>query len=508
MVQCDPTNLQRIEQLRVRISTSIASPVTFGSGVLLPATSARWDERKLRVVLAHESSHVRQGDFYLQLCSEIYAAIFWFSPLGWWLRSKLYALNEILSDGAAVREASSHATYAQMLLEFAAMPRTNPIGVAMARPGSVSARIERLLDENRFRQAFAASPLRKLVGGLLAPALVCAVMALLQVSTHATAQEPAVQPAAAPQPPAPAATPQVTPATPPEPAEASPVIAADPQEAPVAPAAPESPQSAPPAPPAPPALAGQHEERRSITLNENGKQTHSESTTANRHSSFAYASHWGDNDEFYVLASKGWDNISCCEWMGSRGDELKRAGAMAKGDFLWFGHEGKSYIVDDPQTIAELKTTYDRMNELGRKQGELGRQQKDLGEQQKRLAMDIRKEVRLEKPDISKEMAELTAAVDALKSDKGSGVSEERLAAMQAKLAALQAKLGGMQGQMGERMGEIGANQGKLGELQGKLGEEQGRLGEEQGRLAREADHKVREIIEQSLKNGKAREVK
>jgi hypothetical protein len=48
---------------------------------------------------------------------------------------------------------------------------------------------------------------------------------------------------------------------------------------------------------------------------------------------------------------------------------------------------------------------------------------------------------------------------------------------------------------------------GKLGDEQGKLGEEEGHLGEQQAKLAGEADQKTRAIIEESLKNGKAKPV-
>src|ERR1700738_485834 len=135
-------------ELQVRWSRQVSSPVTIGSGILLPEDYTSWDAEKLRIVLAHESSHVRQGDFYLQLCAALYAGVFWFNPLGWWVKRILCDLIGALIDGAAVSEAASHASYAQVLLEFAAMPRTTSIGVAMARTGRLSHRIERLLDEN------------------------------------------------------------------------------------------------------------------------------------------------------------------------------------------------------------------------------------------------------------------------------------------------------------------------------------------------------------------------
>jgi BlaR1 peptidase M56 len=96
--------------LEVRFSARIASPVTIGSGILLPAECLDWDAEKLRIVLAHERAHVRQMDFYLQLLASLYAAAFWFSPLGWWLRHKLSDLGEAISDRAGLEEAASRAS--------------------------------------------------------------------------------------------------------------------------------------------------------------------------------------------------------------------------------------------------------------------------------------------------------------------------------------------------------------------------------------------------------------
>ena len=82
----------------MRSSAAISSPVTIGSFVVLPADYRTWDSEKLRIVLAHERSHIRQGDFYLQALAGLYAAIVWFSPLGWWLKRQLSDLAEAISD--------------------------------------------------------------------------------------------------------------------------------------------------------------------------------------------------------------------------------------------------------------------------------------------------------------------------------------------------------------------------------------------------------------------------
>ncbi|MGB6194384.1 MAG: M56 family metallopeptidase, partial [Terracidiphilus sp.] len=158
------------EGLSLRASREVASPVTVGSAVILPADFADWEIDKLRIVLAHERSHIRQCDFYLQFLAGLYAAIVWFSPLGWWLKRTLSDLAETISDRAGLEQAADSSSYAQILLEFAAAPRLTLTGVAMARPGSLSRRIERLLNESSFSQAFAGGRARLCVAVLLVPA--------------------------------------------------------------------------------------------------------------------------------------------------------------------------------------------------------------------------------------------------------------------------------------------------------------------------------------------------
>ena len=193
-----PVQLAVAGGVRVRSSRAIASPVTVAAGIVLPADYAGWDTEKLGIVLAHESSHVRQRDFILQLAAALYVALFWFSPLGWWLKRKLTDLSETISDGAAVHQAASHASYAQVLLEFAALPRPITIGVAMAHRGHLRSRIEHLLNENNFRQAFSGGRARLAAAVLLVPVALFAATAMVRV--HAAGQQTPPAPATAPDP--------------------------------------------------------------------------------------------------------------------------------------------------------------------------------------------------------------------------------------------------------------------------------------------------------------------
>jgi beta-lactamase regulating signal transducer with metallopeptidase domain/DUF4097 and DUF4098 domain-containing protein YvlB len=181
---------------KLRFSHRITTPVTIGSGVLLPAGYTSWTEEKLQVVLAHERSHVTLHDFHLQILASLYAALTWFSPLGWWLKRNLSNLGEAISDRSGLDAASNRSAYAQILLEFAAAPRPTLIGVAMARPSSISRRIEQLFNDSYLRQAFSGSA-RARVAFLVLPAILFAASAIVRVQA-ATQPSPVATVSSAP----------------------------------------------------------------------------------------------------------------------------------------------------------------------------------------------------------------------------------------------------------------------------------------------------------------------
>jgi beta-lactamase regulating signal transducer with metallopeptidase domain len=119
-------------KLDVRVSSRVSSPVTISSSVLLPLSHTSWDEATLRVVLSHERAHVRQKDFLVHSLAGLHCALFWFNPFSWWLQRQLSELGEALSDGAAVEQAESRASYAETLLAFATRCRSPLAAVAMA----------------------------------------------------------------------------------------------------------------------------------------------------------------------------------------------------------------------------------------------------------------------------------------------------------------------------------------------------------------------------------------
>ncbi len=129
----------------VRISRDITAPVTIASVILLPADAANWPASMRRAVLAHERAHVARWDFAMLLLSQVNRAVFWFSPLPWWLHRRLAGLAELASDDHAMEVTGDRPGYAAILLEMGR--RSGPVlrGLAMARPATLRYRIERIL---------------------------------------------------------------------------------------------------------------------------------------------------------------------------------------------------------------------------------------------------------------------------------------------------------------------------------------------------------------------------
>src|SRR5262245_8269833 len=104
--------------LDIRESAELVVPVTYGRTILLPAGWPNWSDFKRDAVVVHESSHVCRHDFYLHLLAGIHRAVFWFSPLAWWLQRQLLQASENACDDDAIERVGDRLAYAELLLDF------------------------------------------------------------------------------------------------------------------------------------------------------------------------------------------------------------------------------------------------------------------------------------------------------------------------------------------------------------------------------------------------------
>lgn len=306
----------RMDGIRVRATTETLTPVTVASGILLPANWQQWDEQRLAIVLAHEAEHVRQGDFYLQLAASLYAAVLWISPLGWWLRRKLADLAETISDRAGMEAAQSAPDYAAVLLDFAAMPRPTVTGVAMARTSNLAVRIERLLCESKFRQSFAGGRLRQTLAVLLVPVALVGATAGFRVEAAAQQQTTVTQP---------------TQATESAQARSAENAVTNTTTATTSPA----------------------DATKSVTVVTSSGAVTPEPGSKRQSATFSFAQQNNGDSWAYVENPQAEMHVAGID--GRIAADLDRLRKQAKGPYIWFTRGGKTYIIDDPATVARMR---------------------------------------------------------------------------------------------------------------------------------------------------------
>jgi len=517
-------------------SDLISVPVTMGAlraVILLPADWREWDDAKLDAVVAHEVSHVARRDALTQRISLLHRAIFWFSPLAWWLDRRLADLAEQASDEAALSCGADRTDYAKTLLGFfealqAAPGRVWWQGVSMAKAGQAEQRVDRIL---AWKGAVTMSLKKSIVAAVVALAV---PVVYLAASVHPAnynmsrqgvdlAQDQAPPPPPAPRP---AAAPKATPSAMAAPALAPAPQAPDtPEAAPrpeaaigpdgivgpyampprnasvegVAPMAPMSPRAsiAAIAPRAPIAGVVAPASLASVPPALGWGQSGSSSYGSSSSKGYSYAYGYDDNQRF-VISSGNSDSFT----MSGDTEDIAHVKELRKkipGDFIWFQKDEKSYIIRDQATIDSAKQFWAPQEELGKKQEELGKQQEVLGKQQEELGKKM-EQVRVNVPDMTAQLDKLRAELKKL----SEGGTQEQLGDLQGEMGDLQSKLGELQSQAGEKQSELGEKMGELGRQQGKLGEQQGLLGERQGELARQAALQMKELLNKALSSGTA----
>jgi beta-lactamase regulating signal transducer with metallopeptidase domain len=167
-----PVSAAWTEGADVRVSSNLLVPVAFASTILLPETYTSWSADKRRAVMAHESGHVRQGDFLILLLAALNKAIFWFNPAAWLLEAELAGSAEDGSDSAAVAALQDRFAYAEILVGVASRFHALHAAVPMARSATISRRVSRILSETRLPASISWQKAAMISAAVLAPAIV------------------------------------------------------------------------------------------------------------------------------------------------------------------------------------------------------------------------------------------------------------------------------------------------------------------------------------------------
>ena len=557
--------LARAAQLRTtpRLAESelLSVPVTFGikePSILLPATWREWEPAELDAVLAHEISHVARRDALTERLTLLHRAIFWFSPLSWWLDRRLAELAEEASDDAALAAGADRTRYAETVLGFFAALEATPgrvwwQGVAMASAGQAEKRLDRILEWKGSVAMQLKKPVVVAVAFLAIP-VVCVTAAFRP--TIENARSPQAQSAKPPAPPAPAPGAAPAPATAPAPAApatppAAPAPAANPATtvdvsmvpmmrvdphvviSPMTPIVtidhvstmrysfkPEVHVSTNVVVKPLPVITPHVSVRPVIALPDVAAIAAQSERTESRYSYSNNVITGEDYDGWQFVIVSGGHTVN--DWsFHTDGPTEERGSSFVKslrqqypGDFIWFIREGKAYVIRDPGTIKRAMEFFAPAQELGRKQDELGKQQEALGAQQEALGKqqealgEQMEKVRVKIPDMSAELQKLEAELKQM-SEGGTqedlGRIQEKIGEIQNRIGELQSQAGDQQSQLGEKQGALGEQQGKLGDEQGKLGDQQGELGQQQEEAMKKADQQMKQLLDEAVAHGLAK---
>jgi beta-lactamase regulating signal transducer with metallopeptidase domain len=516
---------------RLAESELLSVPVTFGvlrPAILLPSGWRDWDEVELDAVISHEVSHVARRDAFIDRLSLLHRAIFWFSPLSWYLTGCIAELAEEASDEAALAAGADRTRYAETLLGFFAELEATPgrawwQGVAMATAGQAEKRLDRILEW----KGSVAMQLKKSVVVVL---VMCAVPVVyvaaalrpgaynFSSSEYGSVQEQVpAPPAQAPSAPAPAPTPVASPA---------PVVTVDPATRVVVTTAVAPRVSvAIPAPVAAPAPVARVVVRTAVTPKVSVAVSADSiapvviedpvkvrvlaplqvvlAQAAQSGSTVLVMS--GEREGHQFVISSGNTYISVSGDSESYGTDhpsefVEFLQEKISGDFIWFRRDGKSYVIRDAATIKRAKDFFAAVQELDKKQEELGKQQQALGDKQEALGKQ-QEEIHVQIPDMTEDLRKLEAELKKL----GASGTQEDLGRIQGEIGELQSRLGELQSVAGEEQGKMGEKQGELGEQQGKLGELQGELGRRQEQIFKDASRQMKALIDDAIAHGLAK---
>lgn len=458
--------------------------------VMLPAALvARMPVDLLEALLAHELAHVKRHDYLVNLLQGAVESLLFYHPVVWWLSRRIRIERELIADELASR----------------AIGQARPLALALQHLERMQAGLDHPFPPPQFAPAAHGGHLMNRIKHLLRPnasglhwksGLPLIGVTALCLAVYAQASSPLSKPAPAS----------------PSPATASAV-------APVATVAPFAPVAAEAsvAPVAAVAAAAPVEPFDVID---------------DRESSEHIFDGERDADPYALVDGKR-------EGLLMSGDindatEVRQLRQHLKGDFLWFRHDGKAYVVQDPALLASAEKAWGPARSLGEKMNVLGKQMEPHSAQMEALGKQMEAITARTQPqreqmeaasrameplaeqqrELAEQMQDMSLRV--MRADKE--VERERLSRQMEQLSARMEPLNRQMSEIGQRMGQQGKRmqeaQVPMQELAEKmrlasvpmqeLGERMRVLARQQEKLSHQADDQVKQVIQRALQEGKA----
>lgn len=120
-------SLPSLKNLNVPVLRSRSSHSPFVIGffrhrIVFPKAASEWTPTQIRTVIAHEMSHIRQNDHWVNLLQMLAGTFFFFNPLIFMLNRRLNDLREKICDDAAIQSLNqTPEEYVRCLMDLASL---------------------------------------------------------------------------------------------------------------------------------------------------------------------------------------------------------------------------------------------------------------------------------------------------------------------------------------------------------------------------------------------------
>ena len=517
----DAMGLNRDVGLRILdASVALTSPIAVGIVkplVLVPAAVfAHLPAELLEALLAHELAHVRRHDYLVNLIQGAVEALLFYHPVVWWLSRRMRVEREQIADDLAARVIGEPR---RLAFALDALDRSQCESLVLspslpaANGGHLMSRIQRLLqlDPNPSR--------RHAMSWLMALPILGLTAICLTVYAHGQTAPSQAHAASSPH----AAAP----------------VGADTAKAPSVQASADTDMDDDDA--ADTGNTGNDNDEddnnaadtddTDATQVEPADKTHASVHNAHVHVATTHGSdrHHGDS---YAVVHEGKDGISMS---GDSADmaRIEHARQHVHGDFIWARHDGKEYIVQDPEVIARAEAAWTAAEAIGKQMDALGKQMDVPGKRMEELGRQMEALEAGRHPDDEAmeksggQMGELGREQGAIATEMAGlelqmqGADRAQREELRAKLEAVRARMEPLKEHMkllavqmeqrGHEMEKVREPMEVLAkqmaaerEPMEALGRQMEALGKQEEQASHEADRAMRDQIDRAIRDGKA----
>lgn len=482
------------------ICNVIDSPVTVGwwkPVVFVPAALAtRLPPDYIEALLAHELAHIKRFDYLVNLIQSFVEAVLFFHPVVWWLSKQIRIERENIADDLAAEILGEPRQLAVALAALDEFQFTGPLLAPAAHGGNLMSRIQRLM-----------KPTQHVLNWKMSAALIGLTLACIGVYAHdKTPTTRSIEAAAT-------AMMVIAAADATDAVEVGEVAEATAADAETAFADADS-----------DAAAEAKVEAADKAGEENIRFHGSSRTTFNNDKKY---------QQSYAVVTAGKEGFMLS---GSTDDigAVQKARKKVNGDFLWFSRNGKAYIVQDPEIIAQVKSAWRDSDKISAEMELLGAKMEvhsnvmnsistkmqavSEGSQSQSSAMEkISRDMELigsQQEAIGRQMGLLGENMSVAKTDSQRNALDQKMQLQSEKMAVLDSKMQELQALMNKQSTQLDRSLQPLDALSKEmdiaakplepLSKQMEVLGKKLEVLTKVADEKVATIIDETVKSGQA----